>query len=167
MRKFVLGPLTNSILPSLPWYVRRFAMRKLGMKIGKGTYVDSRCYIMNLNKLFIGKDSHINRMVTLDARGGLTIGNSVSVSHGVMLMTGSHDVQSRHFPVKFYPIEIGDYVWIGCGATVLQNVKIGKGAVVSAGAVVTKDVPPYAIVGGVPARGIGHRNEDLEYRCTP
>lgn len=126
MRKFVLGPLTNSILPSLPWYVRRFAMRKLGMKIGKGTYVDSRCYIMNLNKLFIGKDSHINRMVTLDARGGLTIGDSVSVSHGVMLMTGSHDVQSRHFPVKFYPIEIGDYVWIGCGATVLQNVKIGK-----------------------------------------
>ena len=167
MRKFVLGPLTNSILPSLPWCVRRFAMRKLGMKIGKGTYVDSRCYIMNLNKLSIGKDSHINRMVTLDARGGLTIGDSVSVSHGVMIMTGSHDVQSRHFPVKFYPIEIGDFVWIGCGAMVLQNVKIGKGAVVSAGAVVTKDVPPYTIVGGVPAKVIGHRTENLEYRCTP
>ena len=105
--------------------------------------------------------------ITFLKAGGLTIGDSVSVSHGVMIMTGSHDVQSRHFPVKFYPIEIGDFVWIGCGAMVLQNVKIGKGAVVSAGAVVTKDVPPYTIVGGVPAKVIGHRTEDLEYRCTP
>lgn len=167
LRKFALGAFTNSILPCMPWCVRRRAFRLLGMRTGKGTCVDSRCYIMNPNKLSIGCGSHINRNVTLDARGGLVIGDSVSVSHGVMLMTGSHDVQKRHFPVKFYPIEIGDFVWIGCGAIVLQNVRIGKGAVVSAGAVVTKDVPPFAIVGGVPARIIGHRNEDLEYVCTP
>ena len=61
------------------------------------------------------------------------------------------------------PIEIDDYAWIGSRATVLPGVKIGKGAVVAAGAVVTKDVTPYLVVGGVPARPLGTRSTDLRY----
>lgn len=106
-------------------------------------------------------------MCTLDARGGLYIGDSVSVSHGVMLMTGSHDINAVNFSVNYLPIRIGDYVWIGCAAIVLQNVTIGKGAVVAAGSVVTKDVPPYCIVAGIPAQVIGKRNENLDYKCEP
>lgn len=114
----------------------------------------------------IGQNSHVNRLCTLDARGGLYIGNSVSVSHGVMLMTGSHDINSHDFSVNYLPIRIEDYAWIGCGAIVLQNVKIGRGAVVAAGAVVTKDVPPYTVVGGIPAKAINKRSSQLEYKCN-
>lgn len=63
------------------------------------------------------------------------------------------------------PIFIDDYVWIGVGAIVLQGVKIGKGAVIAAGSVVTKDIEPYSIVAGVPAKVIGKRNPDLDYKC--
>lgn len=166
--KFVLGTYTNTIVPHLPiWLFRRKALSIIGTAIGKKTYIDRHCHIMSPNKLKVGKYTHINRMTTLDARGGLTIGDSVSVSHGVMIMSGSHDFNSRQFLVRFLPITIGDYVWIGCGAIILQNVTIGKGAVIAAGAVVTKDVPPYAVVGGIPAKIIGHRSEDLNYKCKP
>lgn len=64
------------------------------------------------------------------------------------------------------PININDYVWIGANVTVLQNVKIGQGAVVCAGSVVTKDVEPYSIVAGTPARPIGKRYKQLNYKCN-
>lgn len=168
LRKFVLDTYTNTILSHVPiWAVRRFALRLLRTRIGSGSYINRNCYIMDPNRLKIGKYSHVNRMCTLDARGGLTIGDSVSVSHGVMLMTGSHDFNSVNFQVNYLPITIGDYAWIGCGAIVLQDVNIGRGAVVAAGAVVTKDVPPYTVVGGMPARVIGRRSENLNYKCEP
>ena len=66
---------------------------------------------------------------------------------------------------KFLPIVIDDYAWIGVGAIILQDVHIGKGAVVCAGAVVTKDVGDYEIVGGTPARKIGERTHSLDYYC--
>jgi acetyltransferase-like isoleucine patch superfamily enzyme len=80
-------------------------------------------------------------------------------------MTGSHDYKSRNFQGIFKPIVIEDYAWVGVGATILQGVTIGKGAVVCAGAVVTKDVPPYAVVAGVPAQTIDTRPDDLDYEC--
>lgn len=166
VRKFALETFANTTVSHLPfWRLRRKSFQLLGAKIGKGTHINRHCFVMNPNKMEVGCYTDINRMVTLDARGGLKIGNSVSISHGVMLITGSHDPNTKQFLARFYPIDIDDYVWIGCGAIVLQNVKIGKGAVVAAGAVVTKDVPPYAIVGGVPAKIIGERSKDLDYRC--
>lgn len=167
LRKFVLETFTNTILSHLPiWKARRGALKLLRAKIGTGTYINRHCYIMDPNRMAIGQNSHINRLCTLDARGGLYIGNSVSVSHGVMLMTGSHDINSHDFSVNYLPIRIEDYAWIGCGAIVLQNVKIGRGAVVAAGAVVTKDVPPYTVVGGIPAKAINKRSSHLEYKCN-
>lgn len=167
-RRFALETFTNTIVSHIPaWRVRRALLGLLRMKTGKGTYINRHCYFMDPNRLVVGHYSHVNRLCTLDARGGLFIGNSVSVSHGVMLMTGSHDVNARNFPVVYKQITIEDYAWIGCGAIVLQNVRIGKGAVVAAGAVVTKDVPPYTIVGGVPAEIIGKRSESLDYKCEP
>lgn len=168
LRRFVLVTYTNTVLSHVcVWSIRRGLFRMLRMNIGKGTYIDRHCYIMDPNRLSVGKYSHVNRLSTLDARGGLTIGDSVSVSHGVMIMTGSHDFNATDFPVNYKSIFIGDYAWIGCGAIVLQGVTIGKGAVVAAGAVVTTDVPPYTIVGGIPARVIGQRNKNLNYKCEP
>ena len=85
------------------------------------------------------------------------IGETVSISSGVWLVTGTHDMNDPLFPDKYLPIVIGNYAWIGARATVLAGVTIGEGAVIMAGAVVTRDVPPYAVVGGVPARIVSQR----------
>lgn len=168
LRTFALQTYTNTFISHVPvWVMRKLLLKVIHAKIDEGAYIDRHCHIMDPHRLTVGKFSHINRMCTLDARGELCIGSSVSVSHGVMLMSGSHDYNSRDFKVQYLPIEIKDYVWIGCGAIVLQGVTIGEGAVVAAGSVVTKDVPPYTIVGGIPAKVLGVRNRDLDYKCKP
>lgn len=156
----------NDILPHIPfWSIRRFWMRCLKMKIGKGSFVMKRVYIMTPQQLKIGEYSHINRGCVLDARGSITIGNNVSISHNVSIISGSHDYRSKNFRGRFLPIKIDDYVWIGNNAIIQQNINIGKGAVICAGAVVTKDVEPFSVVAGVPAKKIKERNKDIQYHC--
>lgn len=163
---FVLEFLVNNVSTHIPfWALRRPILRLGKMKIGKGTFIMKNCYFMNANLLTIGKYSHINRGCLIDARGRITIGDNVSISHNVNVVTGSHDIQSSNFMGKFKPIVIKDYAWLGVGCTILQGVTIGRGAVVAAGAVVTKDVGDYEIVGGIPAKIIGTRNRNLKYHC--
>lgn len=162
----ILEFLINAICPHIPfWKLRRPLLRLGKMKIGKGTFIMRKCYFMNSNMLTIGRYSHINRGCLIDARGRITIGDNVSISHNVNVVTGGHEAQSPHFTGIFRPIVIKDYAWLGVGCTVLQGVTIGRGAVVAAGAVVTKDVGDYEIVGGIPAKKIGTRNRDLDYNC--
>lgn len=164
---FVLFIL-NRIVTFIPFrQFRKLCYRCLGMKIGYGTQIDMGQYVLSPNKIKIGTTTHINQGCILDGRSSLIIGNNVSISHRCVFMTGSHDINSIDFEYKGLPIEIADYVFIGVNSTVLQGVIIGKGAVVCAGAVVTKDVPEYGIVAGIPARLIGFRNKDLTYKCKP
>ncbi|MES5169651.1 glycosyltransferase [Prevotella melaninogenica] len=158
--------ILNDALPHIPfWFVRRFYLKTLGVKIGEESFIMKTNYFMNPWRLKIGKHSHINRGCLIDARAGIKIGNNVSISHNVNLITGSHNPQSRYFEAVFSPISIDDYCWLGVGCTILKGVHIGKGAVVCAGAVVTKDVAPYSIVAGVPAKEISNRTQQLEYNC--
>lgn len=158
--------MVNDVLPHVPfWSWRRFYLRRLGMKIGRSTFISKRLYVTNPNRVTIGEGSHLNLDVHLDARGGITIGRGVSISFGVRIITGGHDVNSPTFRGIFSPITIGDNAWIGANAVILQGVNIGQGAVVAAGAVVTKDVPPFTIVGGIPAKKIGERTQNLNYLC--
>lgn len=166
MIAFFAEYLLNDWLPLIPfWKLRKPFMKMLKMKIGDGTFIMKRVYIMTPQKIRIGRHSDINRGCLLDGRGGITIGDNVSISYHVNIMTGSHDHNTRQFKGVFLPIVIEDYAWIGVNATILQNVKIGKGAVVCAGAVVTKDVEPFTVVAGVPACPIGERIHDLDYQC--
>lgn len=162
----VLLWIANNMVAYIPcWWVRRLFYVAIGFKIGKKSTINMRQYLMGPGKFSIGEYSHINPGCIIDSRGGIEIGSGISISHRVMLITGGHDVQAADFREENLPIKIGDHVWIGAGATILKGVEIGEGAVVAAGAVVTRDVPPFAIVGGVPAKQIGLRNNNLDYRC--
>lgn len=100
----------------------------------------------------IGKNVFINSGCCFQDQGGIEIGDGSLIGHQVVLATLNHDLDpARRVSMTAAPIKIGRNVWIGSHATVLSGVKIGDGAVVAAGAVVTKDVPPYTVVGGVPA----------------
>ena len=94
-----------------------------------------------------------------DSRGGtITLGNYVDVAPEVNIWTLEHDLNDPNFATKQGDVVIEDYAWVCNRAIILPGVRIGQGAVVAAGAVVTKDVPAWAIVGGVPAKIIGQRN---------
>ena len=156
----------NNIIAKIPvWWIRKRYYKFLRMQIGEGSEINMLQYIISPNHIRIGTYSHINQGCILDARSPILIGNNVSISHRVALMTGGHDFNHKNFAGVFKPIIIHDYVWIGVNATILQGVTIGEGAVVAAGAVVISDVPPYTVVGGVPARIITTRRTDLNYKC--
>lgn len=147
------------------WIVRKLYYRLMGARFGIGSRLDMRQYFFDVKKFRMGMYSHVNQNCLLDCRGGLSIGNRVSISHRVSIFTGSHDLKTVDFQYLAKPVVIHDYAWIGGCATILPGVTIGEGAVVAAGAVVTKDVPPYEIHAGVPAHKIGERQRNLNYKC--
>lgn len=103
----------------------------------------------------------------MDARAGLEIGKSVTIAYDVIIWTLHHEMNSIDFHTKGAKVTIDDYAWICSRSVILPGVHIGYGAVVASGAVVTKDVDPYSIVGGVPAKKIGKRDHlDFSYRTN-
>lgn len=156
---------TNHIIAHIPSYTVRNAWYRhvLGWRLGPhvvifmGQRVQMARVRKSVQKVSIGKNTIINWDCMLYTTGGLAIGENVSISAGVWLVTGSHDMNDPQFIDTYKPIVIGDHAWIGVRATILPGVTIGEGAVVMAGAVVTHDVPPFAVVGGVPARAIRQR----------
>jgi len=170
--------ITNYVISRVPSYSIRHAWYRnvLGVELGRGAGVHLGCYIWyygpsSLRRerlLVIGDRSRINRDCCLDARGGLRIGNDVSISPRVTILTAEHPPDDEEFRVQTKPVTIEDHVFIGMHAIILPGVTLRAGAMVAAGAVVTRDVPPLAIVGGVPARTIGHRERMPAYRLeTP
>lgn len=156
---------TNSMINHIPSYsIRHTWYRKvLGWRIGPnaaillGQHVQMAGVRASGLKVSIGKGTVINRGCLLYTTGGILIGENVSISSGVWLVTGTHDMNDPQFADDYSPISIGDYAWIGVRATILSGITIGEGAVVMAGAVVTHDVAPYTVVGGVPARVVSQR----------
>jgi acetyltransferase-like isoleucine patch superfamily enzyme len=113
-------------------------------------------------RIRIGDNVTLNEWVYLSGYGQLEIGDNVLIANRVTILTSSHGFKDKNCFIRKQGIESGQVcikqdVWIGTNATILMGVIIGEGAVIAAGAVVTKDVPPYTIVGGVPARSIGER----------
>lgn len=136
-----------------------------GVKIGDGSAVHIGARFYQPKNVAIGKGTIIGDHATLDGRNKLTIGDHVDIASEVMIFNGEHDIHSETFEPITAPVKIEDYVFIGPRAIILPGVTIGWGAVVAAGAVVTKNVPDLTIVAGVPAQPIGWRRvKKLNYR---
>ena len=150
----------------VPSHLFRLLVYKLsGIKIGRGSRIHIGARFFYPANVEIGQGTIIGDNIFLDGRDKLIIGNHVDIASDVMILNSEHDINSEDFRAVTAPVEIGDYIFIGPRAIILPGVKIGRGAVVGAGAVVTKDVADFAIVGGVPAQVIGERKiKDLHYR---
>jgi acetyltransferase-like isoleucine patch superfamily enzyme len=149
----------NCIVNGIPFHLVRTTYLKLfGMKIGRKATLLRGVTVVRPERIAIGDQTLIGMQCFLGGEAGLTIGKTVNISSFVVLLGGRHDVNDPTFASIPEPIVIEDYAWIATRATIMGGVHIGRGAVVATGAVVTKDVPPYTIVGGVPAKKIGERD---------
>lgn len=145
--------------------IRKFFYQLAGIKIGKGSTIHMWANFYQPKNITIGQDTIIGDHCFLDGRAPLKIGSHVAIASQVLIYNSEHDIHSEDFRPIEEPVTIEDYVFIGARVIILPGIKIGKGAVVASGAVVTKDVPPMTIVGGVPAREIGKRKvKNLNYR---
>lgn len=146
-------------------HLRRLFYRLSGIKIGKGSTIHTGARFYNPGNIEIGNDSIIGEGAVLDGRDTISIGDHVDIASDVMIYNAQHNVQSDDFHAEVSPVVIEDYVFIGPRAIILPGVKIKKGAVVGAGAVVTKNVEEFTIVGGVPAKVISERtNKNPHYK---
>lgn len=145
-------------------HVPLHSIRKLfyilgGVTLGAGSTIHTRARFHYPSNIKIGKDTIIGEGAVLDGREKLIIGDHVDIASEVMIYNAYHNLRSEFFEPIMKPVVIEDYVFIGPRAIILPGVTIHKGAVVAAGAVVTKDVPALTMVAGVPAEKIGTREE--------
>jgi acetyltransferase-like isoleucine patch superfamily enzyme len=134
----------------------------IGSNVYIGHYAILRGY--ESGEMTIGDDTWIGQFCYINSAGGVEIGSRVGIGPGVKIMSSQHGEEGRHVPVmmcdlEFAPVKIEGDCDLGMGAIILPGRTVGRGAIVGAGAVVSRDVEPYSIVAGVPARKIGERPE--------
>jgi putative colanic acid biosynthesis acetyltransferase WcaF len=143
---------------------RNFWYRRAGIRLAKTSALHWKARFFHPEGLVIGEHCTLGNDAFYDARMGITIGDCVNVAAEVRIFTKEHDIDDPDFAECGGPVVIEDYVYIGTRVTILPGVRIGKGAVVASGAVVTRDVAPFMLVGGVPAKPIRERSRDLRYK---
>ena len=150
-----------SFTKNLRYFYFKYKLKSLGKDVsfGAGTTVREG------KGISVGNNVRIGQKCTLSGMGGINIGNNVSFGQEVLIWSDNHDYLSPStLPYSseciLKPVEISDNVWIGARSCILPGVKIGEGAVIAMGSVVTKDVPACAVVGGNPAKIIKYRDAD-------
>jgi acetyltransferase-like isoleucine patch superfamily enzyme len=143
----------------IPLHTIRFLLYRFvfDVDIPRNSIIYWRCRFFNPSGVRIGHHSIVGNDAFLDGRDGICIGKNVNIASHVQIFTKEHDIDSPTFGAVGGPVFIEDMVYIGSRAIILPGVKVGVGAVVAAGAVVTRNVEPWTFVGGVPARFIRRR----------
>jgi putative colanic acid biosynthesis acetyltransferase WcaF len=143
--------------------VRNSFYRRAGMTLPRTSSVHWRAEFYAPERIVIGEHTVIGDSAFLDGRSGLTMGQNVNLGSHVTVYTRQHDIDAPDFAEVGAPVRIEDYAYIGSHSIILPGVTVGRGGVVAAGSVVTKDVAPYTLVGGAPARFIRERARELRY----
>jgi acetyltransferase-like isoleucine patch superfamily enzyme len=161
--------LMSRVVGHIPSHSARVFLyrRVFGLKVAPSAHLYGRLELRKASNVTIGDNTTVGHDNILDGRGGIVLGRNVNMSSQVAIWTMQHDPQSMNFSVKVGAVRVGDRAWLSFRSTILPGVTIGEGAVVAAGAVVTTDVEPHQIVGGIPARPIGTRTADLRYQLGP
>lgn len=156
--------LYNGLINKLPFHRIRLFFYRFVIRVGSKSSILMNVTIRGFN-ITIGSHSVINQDCLLDGREGqLTIGNNVDIAPYVKIWTVEHDPNSPDYEGRPGDVIIEDHVWVASSAIILPGIIIREGAVVAAGSVVTRNVEPYIIVGGSPARQIGERKRNIRYR---
>ena len=140
--------------------------KAVNIQIGKGSEIwEHVIFRKGYGPIVIGKNTQIGPFVVIFSGSGVTIGDNVMIAPHCVIASGNHQFHQVNVPMRFSgdfskgPIFIGDDVWIGSNCTILDGVKIGKGAIIGANSAVTKNVDAYDIVAGCPAKKISNRME--------
>jgi len=165
----ILNYLTNHVVNRVPSFGLRHLWYRsvLGIELGEGAGIHLGCYLWfygpggtQRHPVRIGARARINRDCTLDVREGLVVGDDASISAEVFILGYPGRVGGGRSSEESKPVVIEDHAWIGVRAVILPGVTVGRGAIVGAGAVVTRDVEPLTTVFGNPARPVGSRPEE-------
>lgn len=155
----------NMLINKIPsHHLRVWWLQAAGAKIGKGSTVWRNTEIIGIDNLRMGVDSTIAWHCQIDARAGLIIGDHVNIASYAKIIAGTHDLEAPEFWSISAPIYIEDYVWVATGALIGHGAKLGKGCVVTANTIVSKEIAPYKIVGGSGAKPMGERPHNLNYK---
>ena len=136
---------------------RSFLLKCFGAKVGKGVHVYPGVKIWAPWNLILDDECGIASGVELYSQGLIKVGKRAVISQGSYICTGTHDYNDKGFPLYTMPITIGDYAWVAAGAFVHPGVTIGKGAVIGARSVVTKNMPEWTVCAGFPCKVLKER----------
>ncbi|MAO41308.1 MAG: hypothetical protein CMK70_14225 [Pseudohongiella sp.] len=165
--KHILIRLANLFAQLLPFYsMRNLYFRLLGFKLAASATISMGFQFYVPGRIELGAGSVVNRDCLFDNRSNIVIGKNVSIARNVKIFTAGHDIESPFFEMISSPVYIDDHSVLFAGVTVMPGVRIGRGAVVLGCSVVTKDVQPMSIVGGVPARFISDRHTTPRYNLS-
>lgn len=162
----LLNYLWNGIITHIPWHAfRKTFLRLFNRRISSSSVVLMHVRLLNFWSLELGDRSVLNQYVLIDCRRyKVKIANDVDIGPYTKIWTLGHDPDSPVHEVKGGEVHVEDHVWIASGVTVLPDVILSRGSVVSAGSIVTKSIPPLEIWGGIPARKIRGRQNELGYQ---
>lgn len=148
---FINYYIFNSSFP-WPYGFKSMLLRLFGAKVGRGLVIKTRVRIKNPWRLTIGSHCWIGESVWIDNLEDVTIGNSVSVSQGAMLLTGNHDYTKSDFPYRLGKIVLEDGVWVGARSVVCPGVTCKSHSILTVNSVANKDLEPWSIYAGNPSQ---------------
>lgn len=142
--------------------IRNVVLKRLLNHLGTGSDISTGVRLLYLKGITLGDNVGIPRDITLDGRGGIEIGDDTIIGFESIILTATHISKDKDIPIRKQgmfcaPVKIGRNVWMGARVIVMPGITIGDGAVIAANSVVTKDIPPNTIYGGVPAHFVRKR----------